>query len=368
MKNLADTIDQVYASERVQVAALSYDELKHLQRFYNMIDVGQEQRRSIVAAWLREVPDLQALAFSQQTWLLGELDPSASAEVIVTLKKAVLSQLVPSTVERLGQRELASAVRALAPHLEESEKTSLRQMLGQRWASQIASKPAFSLTDAREAAQLRSWQEIFDLLGDYEADSSQYIAHLPEYLAKMTVTELYWRFRYEYVELLAQPIRTQEGRDALFELASQGDLRQDLMQVLSSSYRQSGNVKQWHHQLDESIADTTLTPDRRAQWMIAKAYSLGLTDDTHHPTPLVGQPLLRDAMGLAERDETRLACLRQMVVNDLAYFLFEDARTELAQYGSGLGQTSAESIKQIEAMIVMVEHIVGQLDAIENQE
>lgn len=363
MKNLADAIEQVYANDQIQVAALSYDELRQLQRFYNAIDVGQEQRRSIVAAWLREVPDLQALAFSQQAWLLDELDPSASAEVIVTLKTAVLSQLAPSTVELLEQRELASAVRALAPHLEESEKTSLRQTLGQRWASQIASKSSFSLTDAREAAQLRSWQEIFDLLGDFEADSSQYIAHLPEYLAKMTVTELYWRFRYEYVELLAQPIRDQAQRDELFSLADQADLRQDILHIISSSSRQTGVSDQWHARLDALINDVSLSDDRRAQWMIAKAYSLGLTDDTHQPIPLAGQPLLEQAIELAESDATRVAALGQMVFNDLAYFLFDQAREDIARYRDSISPAAGDQLVQIERTLSMVEHIDGQLNA-----
>jgi hypothetical protein len=369
MENLAAAIEQVYVRDRAQAAALTYDELKQLQRFYRAINVGEKDHHAIVAAWLREVPDLRSLTFAQQAWLLGELGTNAPADTVAALKEGVLGQMAPGTIQRLGQRELVSAVRALAPHLEASEKSPLSQMLGEIWASQIASKQAFSLTDAREAAELRAWQDIFAWLEDPEVDPSRYVMYLPDYLAKMTVTELYWRFRYEYVELLAQPIRTEAAQDALLAKATgEANLRQDVLQVLSSSYRQTGRHKAWHRHLDRMIADEGLSDDQRAQWMIAKAYSLGLTDDTHRPTPLAGLALLHEAMELAETDDTRLACLRQIVLGYLGYFKFDGARSEISRWREDFSQPGSEAIQQLETMITMTQHIADQVAAIENQQ
>ncbi len=365
---IRDALEQVYVAETSRTAGLSFQQLQELQRFYRYLRAGETDRGPIVAVWLDQSAEAATLTFRQQVWLLDQFEaPSPGVATVGTLKNRVLGQIDSASAGRLTTRQLASAVRALSPHLAETEKLALSQTLGQRWAAQIDSNSPFNLTDSRKASALRAWQAMFDLLDDGETGPSQYIDHLPDYLAKMTAIELYWRFRYEYVELLAQPIRTQPARDALLAKAqAAGPLRQDVLQVLSSSYRQAGESDGWNQQLDSLIADPGLTDDRHAQWMIAKAYSLALTDDTHQPTPLLGQPLLRDAMELAQTDETRMACLRQIVLNNLAYFLFDQARADVAKYSTSFSTRDAEAMIRLETMILMLEHIADQIAATEN--
>ncbi len=365
---IAMAIEEAYASADGLAPKLTYQELQDIQTLYRYLRSGSDDRGAIVLAWLDGAKSTTTLSFNQNVWLLAQLETPEQLASAPQFKTSILKALSTEDSHQVPARDLGAAVRALAPHLTADEKIALAQDLGKRWATEIESKAPFNLTDAREASSLRIWQEIFDLLDDYQSTSSQYVEHLPAYLEKMTNTELYWRFRYEYVELLAQPIRSQAQRDMLLVAATEGDLRQDILRVLSSSFSQTSDAPAWHTQLDTLIKDTSLLDDLRAQWMIAKAYSVGLTDDTHKPSPLSGQQLLNSAMSLATTDSTRLACLQQMVLNNLAYFNFEQARHDVSRFSSLLDQASPSAIDEITNTISMVEHIVNQIEAIENMQ
>ncbi len=352
-----------FLDEASGLTGLTWPQAKAVQRLYGLAVLGQPQPDRLLRAWSRENPGTVASgALADQVWLLSEFESregnDTDARQLVT---QIIGALDGPAAQAVDTRTWAAAARALGPHLSDGERATLLNTARAAFANEIESKTSFGLRDAEEYLGVRMWQDVFVALSDAEASGHlAYARLLPAFLDRMTQTEIYWRFNYGYMELLAEPLAREEGRTEFRRYLTDDDgrLRQGVARILAYAYRGAGELDRWKTECDQQIQEARDegANDRAAQWLMALGYAQAIAPEPLTPQREFGR--VQRALRMSDNPQTWSEALGRMVFIHCAYHRHDDARRDLDRYGPRLTDTA--QVTRLEQFIRDSEYLIDQ--------
>ena len=138
--------------------------------------------------------------------------------------------------------------------------------------------------------------------------------------------------------------------------------------VISFSAR-FGNKEVWYtNHLDKILSDKELTGDRRAGWLLARAFAAEIAI-AEIPRPAYAVPFLEEAYLVAESNEMKFRLFQEMVNRLISLDQGEAAKKQIAQFGKNFN--SEEQQKAIAQMLEQEEkltkHYTGVREKAANQ-
>ncbi|WP_428940594.1 hypothetical protein [Fontivita pretiosa] len=124
----------------------------------------------------------------------------------------------------------------------------------------------------------------------------------------------------------------------------EGGVRESVAALLSWRYStSSAEAVAWERRLDEKLADPTLVGDRKAMWLLARAYAQAVGG---HWDPMSGEPWVQRALAAAESELPRLTAVGMLVRAYVQETDFDRAQALLAGIAQ---QMSPEGQQQLTA-------------------
>ncbi|MEM8875890.1 MAG: hypothetical protein AAGD32_16705 [Planctomycetota bacterium] len=318
------------------VSKLSRDQITAAQRLWVIAAADQNDRDELVRAWMRErAGSLATLSDASKIWLVGELRPSIQPDTNV-------SALIDNVVEGFSihqdesdsrdARTWSIAARALAPHLDAGQRESLLKEARSAFRRATVTKTAFGLRDTREYLDVVLWQQTFMALSDGEAAGSlAYAEELPALLSRITKTEMYWRFNYAYMELLAKPLARPDARAALAAhlVGEDGRVRQDVARVLGFAHLAAGDIKDWQSECLRRSRKSE-EKDQTAQWLMALGYAEAIAVEGVQPE--LEFQRAHNALTLSDDATTWTEALDRVIFIHCAFHRHGQAQRELDRF------------------------------------
>jgi len=162
------------------------------------------------------------------------------------------------------------------------------------------------------------------LISDEQA-VNQYAQALAAAIRSGARTGNYWNSK--FVTQLFQ--KTAAAEPVMRELTdSDGQVRPEAAKVMAWVYARQLVVKQWLAYIDGKLADKAIAGDRRAGWLVAKAYAETLVP--HMVTPRLALPWLRMALAEAQSPRIRLQATEELADSYARSGMHEAAASMLA--------------------------------------
>jgi len=154
----------------------------------------------------------------------------------------------------------------------------------------------------RDLQFLRHWTGA-EVKGEASPELAQAVvqkAQAGEISANQKDQELRWLGRAVAAEAARQAVQAHL-------IDGTGSPHEGVSKLLAWAYQASGGLKTWRAFLESKAADTSLSADARARWLVARAYAqITIVEDT---CPIQGMPWLDNALVLAESPELRVDIL-----------------------------------------------------------
>lgn len=320
-------------------AKLDYERFIQVQTALRQLGNTEAESTLLVAHWISAGSALKlsnegwsaadAWQLSQMISTLAPLKADAAAKTswatLLTRAKAQLAN--EKFLSASNSSDTAAFAQSLAPHLTEADAAAGRKALFTR----LAVPPSEDLTRPRvgdvlelSQADLLCWgQALFYLSG--EKVSLEKTKAGPGHA---TIS----------VDTGASLLTTSGGAAAM------------VAQGLGQAFKDAEKLDAWSGRVDQALHDAgfkSLPGDKRAAWFLARAYIDEIQGEIT-ASPLLGLKWVEQAMGAAESEPLRLACVRWIFVRRLAVQQFAEAEGMIksvgGQFQSPLGKSTLASL------------------------